>query len=127
MYVIEELIPSCQLFEVHREDFDQCEIDILLQARKRIIIILKQNMAERRAFPKTHNDMLAELLGNENTKYDLSESNEQIYDQVFGILYSGYETVSITTTMAIKYLYGHPKALEELRVGHSFYLSCFNI
>jgi hypothetical protein len=35
----------------------------------------------------------AELLGNDYTKYDLS--NEQIYGQVFAILYSGYETVSI--------------------------------
>jgi len=82
-------------------------------------------MAERRVSLRNHNDMLAELLGNENTKYNLND--EQIYDQVFTLLYSGYETVSITTMMAIKYLYGHPKALEELRVGHSFYLSCFNI
>jgi brassinosteroid-6-oxidase 1 len=63
--------------------------------------------------------MLAELLGNENTKYNLND--EQIYDQVFTLLYSGYETVSITTMMAIKYLHDHPKALQELRVSRSFY------
>jgi cytochrome P450 len=44
------------------------------------------------------------------------------HDQVFTLLYSGYETVSITTMMAIKYLHDHPKALQELRVlSHSFY------
>jgi brassinosteroid-6-oxidase 1 len=76
-------------------------------------------MAERRVSLRNHNDMLAELLGNENTKYNLND--EQIYDQVFTLLYSGYETVSITTMMAIKYLHDHPKALQELRVSRSFY------
>ncbi|XP_062150209.1 cytochrome P450 85A-like [Alnus glutinosa] len=87
-----------------------------LKARKRLIRILKQIMAERRVSLRNHNDMLAELLGNENTKYNLND--EQIYDQVFTLLYSGYETVSITTMMAIKYLHDHPKALQELREEH---------
>jgi brassinosteroid-6-oxidase 1 len=97
------------------EDFNQCEIEIIpLQARKKAIKILKQIIADRKASGKTHNDMLAELVGNEKTRYHLNE--EQIFDQVFTILYSGYETVSITTMMAIKYLHDNPKALQKLRV-----------
>ena len=71
-------------------------------------------MEERRASRKTHNDMFAELIGNEKSRYRLTE--EQMFDQIFTILYSGYETVSITTMMAVKYLHDHPKALQELRV-----------
>lgn len=71
-------------------------------------------MEERKASRKTHNDMFAELIGNEKSRYRLTE--EQMFDQIFTILYSGYETVSITTMMAVKYLHDHPKALQELRV-----------
>ncbi|XP_059448403.1 cytochrome P450 85A1-like [Corylus avellana] len=87
-----------------------------LQGRKRIIGMLKQVMAERRASRIPQNDMLGELIGNENTKYELND--EQIFDQVFVLLNSGYETVSVTTMMAIKYLHDHPKALEECREEH---------
>uniref|UniRef100_A0A7N2LAK8 Cytochrome P450 n=1 Tax=Quercus lobata TaxID=97700 RepID=A0A7N2LAK8_QUELO len=88
-----------------------------LQARKNIHKILRQIMEERRASRKTHNDMFAELIGNEKSRYRLTE--EQMFDQIFTILYSGYETVSINTTMmAIKYLHDHPKALQELREEH---------
>jgi cytochrome P450 len=94
-----------------------------MQGRKRIIGILKEAMAERRASPIPQNDMLTELIGNENTKYELND--EQIFDQVFVLLYSGYETVSITTMMAIKYLHDHPKALEECRVSQRIFFFFF--
>lgn len=32
-------------------------------------------------------------------------------------MYSGYETVSTTSMMGVKYLHDHPKVLEELRVS----------
>ncbi|KAM4110458.1 hypothetical protein ACB094_03G196900 [Castanea mollissima] len=87
-----------------------------LQARKKIHILLKQIMEKRSASRKTHDDMFAELIGNEKSRYHLSE--EQIFDQIFAILYSGYETVSVTSMMAIKFLHDHPKALQELREEH---------
>ncbi|XP_075659319.1 cytochrome P450 85A1-like [Castanea sativa] len=87
-----------------------------LQARKNIHKILRQVMEERKASRKTHNDMFAELIGNEKSRYRLTE--EQMFDQIFTILYSGYETVSITTMMAVKYLHDHPKALQDLREEH---------
>ena len=97
------------------EHFDHCEIEIIpLQARKKIHKLLKQIMEKRSASGKTHDDMFAELIGNEKSRYHLSE--EQIFDQIFAILYSGYETVSVTSMMAIKFLHDHPKALQELIV-----------
>ena len=97
------------------EHFDQSKIEIIpLQARKNIHKILRQIVEERAASRKTHNDMFAELIGNEKSRYRLTE--EQVFDQIFTILYSGYETVSVTTMMAIKYLHDHPKARQQLRV-----------
>lgn len=86
-----------------------------LQARKNVIRMLKQIIEERRASPMTHTDMLDYLIKNDDSKYNLSD--EEILDQVITILYSGYETVSTTSMMVIKYLYDHPKALHEIRVS----------
>ncbi|KAM7250553.1 hypothetical protein ACFE04_022436 [Oxalis oulophora] len=87
-----------------------------LQGRKNAIRILKRIMKERRNSSIVHDDMFAQLMGSEDSKYHLSD--EEIFDQVFTILYSGYETVSITTMMAVKYLHDHPEALEKIREEH---------
>lgn len=60
--------------------------------------------------------MLEDLLRNGDSKYELGD--EEILDQIITILYSGYETVSTTSMMAIKYLHDHPRVLQELRVKH---------
>lgn len=65
----------------------------------------------------TQDDMLGYLLRNEGSKYNLSD--EEILDQVITILYSGYETVSTTSMMAVKYLLDNSRALQQLRVSHS--------
>ncbi|KAB1206770.1 Cytochrome P450 85A1 [Morella rubra] len=87
-----------------------------MKGRKIIIRILKQIVAERRASSTVQDNILAELLGNGRTKFHLNE--EQIFDQVFTLLHSGYETVSTTSMMTLKYLHDHPKILEELREEH---------
>lgn len=51
----------------------------------------------------------------ESSRYKLTD--EEIIDLVITVMYSGYETVSTTSMMAVKYLHDHPKALEELRVS----------
>ncbi|KAI8522340.1 hypothetical protein RHMOL_RhmolUnG0003900 [Rhododendron molle] len=88
------------------------------QARKNITGMLSQLLEERRASDETRNDMLAGLMsgGDENNRYKLSD--EEIIDQMITILYSGYETVSTTSMMAIKYLHDHPDVLQELRKEH---------
>lgn len=85
-----------------------------MQGRKNIICMLEQLIEERRASKEVHQDMLGCLLSDEN-RYKLSD--EEIIDHIITVLYSGYETVSTTSMMAVKYLHDHPKALEELRVS----------
>ncbi|KAJ7971111.1 Cytochrome P450 [Quillaja saponaria] len=86
------------------------------QARKKIISILSQLLEERRASKETHQDMLNCLLRKEENRYKLTD--EEIIDLIITILYSGYETVSTTSMMAIKNLHDHSQVLQELRNEH---------
>lgn len=96
----------------------------VLQARKNIISMLTQLIEERRASKKTHQDMLGCLMRSDENRYKLTD--EEIIDQIITILYSGYETVSTTSMMAVKYLHDHPRALQELRVSeqHFYFIFC---
>ncbi|KAK4280293.1 hypothetical protein QN277_011933 [Acacia crassicarpa] len=87
-----------------------------VKARKKIISILSQLLEERRASQETHLDMLGCLMEKEDNRYILSD--EEIIDLIITIMYSGYETVSTTSMMAVKYLHDHPNVLEELRKEH---------
>ncbi|KAB1211433.1 Cytochrome P450 85A [Morella rubra] len=86
------------------------------QARINILNMLRGLIEERRASQETHQDMLGCLMRREENRYKLTD--EEIIDQIITILYSGYETVSTTSMMAIKYLHDHPKVLQELREEH---------
>ena len=90
---------------------------VSVQARKNIVRMLRELIEERRASKEDHRDMLASLMKSDEKRYKLSD--EEIIDQIITILYSGYETVSTTSMMAVKYLHDHPKALQELRVSTS--------
>jgi brassinosteroid-6-oxidase 1 len=79
-------------------------------------VMLREIIEERRASNCPKNDMLDSLLENdENSKAKLTD--EQIIDLIIALIYSGYETVSTTSMMAVKYLSDHPTVLEELRVN----------
>ncbi|XAR51628.1 hypothetical protein NMG60_11006308 [Bertholletia excelsa] len=86
------------------------------QARKNIVSMLERLVKGRRDSEETHRDMLGVLMNGDENRYKLSD--EQIIDQMITILYSGYETVSTTTMMAVKYLHEHPHVLLELRNEH---------
>ncbi|CAK9175786.1 unnamed protein product [Ilex paraguariensis] len=86
------------------------------QARKNIISILRHLIEERRASDEIQHDMLGFLMDDEKNRHKLTD--EEIMDQIITILYSGYETVSTTSMMAVRYLHGHPRVLEELRKEH---------
>ncbi|XP_007045811.2 PREDICTED: cytochrome P450 85A [Theobroma cacao] len=121
---------STSLYEIFKPDFDKLLVGTLslpinipgtnyhhgIQGRRRIIKMLKRIMEERRALSTVYDDMLHRLLDCKDSKYNLSD--EEIIDQIITIMYSGYETVSTTSMMAIKYLHDHPKALQELREEH---------
>ncbi|EEF36429.1 cytochrome P450, putative [Ricinus communis] len=86
------------------------------QARQNIVSLLRQLIEERRASKETHKDMLGCLMKTDENRYKLND--DEIIDQIITILYSGYETVSTTSMMAIKYLHDHPQILQELRKEH---------
>ncbi|KAK2975935.1 hypothetical protein RJ640_008035 [Escallonia rubra] len=121
---------SAAFYEAFKVEFDKLVLGSLslpinirgtnyhqgFQGRKRVISILKKIIEEKRASSVTNDGMIDSLLGSEDSKYELSE--EEILDQIITILYSGYETVSTTSMMAIKYIHDHPRALQELRDEH---------
>ncbi|CAH9102121.1 unnamed protein product [Cuscuta epithymum] len=88
-----------------------------VQARKNIVCMLEKLIKERRSAERRQEDMLGLLLMNqEENRYKLSD--DEMIDLIITILYSGYETVSTTSMMAVKYLHDHPLALQELRNEH---------
>ncbi|CAI8591956.1 unnamed protein product [Vicia faba] len=88
-----------------------------LQARKSIISILSKLLKERRESKEKYEDMLSCLMrGNNDNRCKLND--EELIDLIITIMYSGYETISTTSMMAVKYLHDHPKVLEEMRKEH---------
>ncbi|KAK1306403.1 Cytochrome P450 85A1 [Acorus calamus] len=87
------------------------------QARKKITSMLSEIINERRNTSTACGDMLDALLKTDEVAR-AKLTDEQIVDLILTIIYSGYETVSTTSMMAIKYLHDNPKALEELREEH---------
>ncbi|CAM8885045.1 unnamed protein product [Rhodiola kirilowii] len=91
------------------------------KARKNIVKMLTKLIEQRRSSSEEaetdeEDDMLSQLMKAEVNKQQLTD--EEIIDQIITILYSGYETVSTTTMMAIKYLHDNPHVLQELRKEH---------
>nr|WMZ41212.1 cytochrome P450 family 85 subfamily A polypeptide 1 [Ipomoea batatas] len=87
-----------------------------LQARKNILGLLRKLIEQRRVAGEKQDDMLGLLMNEEENRYMLSD--DEMIDLIITLLYSGYETVSTTSMMAVKYLSDHPKVLDELRKEH---------
>ncbi|RDY02306.1 Cytochrome P450 85A, partial [Mucuna pruriens] len=87
-----------------------------LQAREKVVTMLRELLAKRRATSATHDDILDQLMRNEDRKNKLDD--EEIVEQIITILYSGYETVSTTTMMTIKYLCDNHSVLRAVRNEH---------
>nr|XP_018680219.1 PREDICTED: cytochrome P450 85A1-like [Musa acuminata subsp. malaccensis] len=87
------------------------------KARKNLVGLLRRLIEERRISGCSYDDMLGSLLKvDDSSKVKLND--EQIIDLIIALVYSGYETVSTTSMMAVKYLHDHPRVLEELRSEH---------
>ncbi|KAJ0980152.1 hypothetical protein J5N97_008407 [Dioscorea zingiberensis] len=76
----------------------------------------RRGLQQRRTSSCSQKDMLDCLLNNDGSTRMLSD--DQIIDLIIALVYSGYETVSTTSMMAVKYLHDNPRALEELRKEH---------
>ncbi|KAI5441579.1 Cytochrome P450 85A, variant 3 [Lathyrus oleraceus] len=78
--------------------------------------MLRQILEERKASNESYKDMLSCLMKTDENKYKLND--DEILDLELTLMYSGYETVSTTSMMALKFLHDNPKALEEIRKEH---------
>ncbi|URD89028.1 cytochrome P450 [Musa troglodytarum] len=88
-----------------------------LQARKKVVSMLHEIIEQRRISRCSYNDILDHLLKiDHSSKVKLDD--EQIIDLMIALIYSGYETVSTTSMMAVKYIHDHPRVLDELRNEH---------
>ncbi|KAL8120978.1 cytochrome P450 85A-like [Apium graveolens] len=129
--IFSNIEPSSSLYNVLKSEFDKLTLGTLslpihfpgtnyykgLKSSKNILRIVSKIIEERRvASAPPLKDQLNELLGIIDSKYELSD--EDVINQIITLLYSGYETVSTTTMMVLKYLHDHPKALQELRDEH---------
>ncbi|VAH24386.1 unnamed protein product [Triticum turgidum subsp. durum] len=111
------LLPKIDAFmRDHLHGWAGSVVDV--QARTKLVSMLEQMIAERRSSGDAHDDMLDALLrsGDDGNREKLTD--EQIIDLLIALIYSGYETMSTTSMMAVKYLSDHPRALDELRREH---------
>lgn len=76
---------------------------------------------ERRGSTCSYNDLLDSLLKMDDS-CRVKLDDEQIVDLIIALVYSGYETVSTTSMMAVKYLHDHPTVLKALRVSSTNYV-----
>ncbi|XP_072981133.1 cytochrome P450 85A1-like isoform X1 [Typha angustifolia] len=88
-----------------------------IQARRKIVNILKKIIYDRRTSQRSNGDMLDALLRKDDNAH-AKLTDEQIIDLIITLVYSGFETVSITSMMSVKYLHDHPSFLKELRNEH---------
>lgn len=91
------------------------------------MVLLKEILEKRKASPADeHDDILNHILRfDDNSNSQLTE--EQIIDLLITIIYSGFETVSTTSMMCVKYLSDNTAALQELSVISAifFYIPLF--
>ncbi|KAE9605592.1 putative cytochrome P450 [Lupinus albus] len=84
-----------------------------LKARIKLNALLEELLAKRKASSVTHDDFLDQLI--RNNGYN---SSEEIIEQIVTILYAGYDSVSSTAMMTVKYLHDNPRALQAIREEH---------
>lgn len=96
------------------------------QSRSSILSVIERKMDERIKIKAStdddgedkpeEDDLLSWALNNSNL------SKEQILDLLLSLLFAGHETSSMALTLAIFFLEGCPKAVEELRVHIYIYI-----
>ena len=85
------------------------------KARKRLSEILSTIIHERKEKKSLEKDLLGCLL---NTKDDKGEilTEDQISDNIIGVLFAAQDTTASVMTWILKYLHDDPKLLEAVKV-----------
>ncbi|KAJ3677013.1 hypothetical protein LUZ60_002737 [Juncus effusus] len=85
-----------------------------IQARKQLSCILSEIMEERRNKGEIGNDLLGCLMESKDEKVG-NLSDEQIADNVIGVLFAAQDTTASVLTWIFKYLHDYPKLLELVK------------
>lgn len=72
-------------------------------------------MEERRANKTFQKDLLSFFLEWNNEKGEVLR-DDQISDNIFGVLYAAQDTTASVITWMVKYLHDDPKLLEQVKV-----------
>jgi (+)-abscisic acid 8'-hydroxylase len=89
------------------------------QARKRLRAILNEIVADRRARGDQGGDLLGGLMRARDGSGAAALTDDQIADNVIGVLFAAQDTTASVLTWILKYLRDHPKLLQAVKVRTS--------
>ncbi|KAJ4841545.1 hypothetical protein Tsubulata_001753 [Turnera subulata] len=85
-----------------------------MEARKRLSKILGQIICERKEKRLLERDLLGCLLNSKDEKGEVL-TDDQIADNIIGVLFAAQDTTASAMTWIVKYLHDHPKLLEDVK------------
>uniref|UniRef100_A0A0D3H7P4 (+)-abscisic acid 8'-hydroxylase n=1 Tax=Oryza barthii TaxID=65489 RepID=A0A0D3H7P4_9ORYZ len=86
-----------------------------IQARRRLHGVLSDIMRERRARGEPGSDLLGCLMQSRAGDDGALLTDEQVADNIIGVLFAAQDTTASVLTWIVKYLHDHPKLLEAVR------------
>lgn len=95
-----------------------------MKARKRLTEILSEIINERKEKRTLEKDLLGCLLNCKNEKGEVL-NEDQIADNIIGVLFAAQDTTASVMTWILKYLHDYPKLLEIVKVEFAGKLSHF--
>lgn len=90
-----------------------------MQARKKLSNILSEVIAERKEKRIVDKDLLGFLLNSKDEK-GFVLSDDQIADNIIGVLFAAQDTTASVLTWIVKYLHENPKIVEAIKVFFFF-------
>ncbi|GER56634.1 cytochrome P450 family protein [Striga asiatica] len=85
-----------------------------IMARRRLSEIIREIICERKEKKFLGNDLLSHLLICENDK-KRALTDDQIADNIIGVLFAAQDTTASALTWILKYLHDNPKVLEDVK------------
>lgn len=82
-----------------------------MKARKELAQILAKILSSRREMKKVHNDLLGSFMEDKEGLTD-----EQIADNIIGVIFAARDTTASVLTWIIKYLAENPSVLQSVTV-----------
>lgn len=86
-----------------------------MKARKRLSQIVSEIICERKEKKLLEKDLLGHLLNSRDEKGQIL-TEDQIADNVIGVLFAAQDTTASVLTWILKYLHDNPKLLEAVKV-----------